>query len=125
MLRARVTEILELNLTNHFVALILESDRVQAYPVYFAQIVGESTIRIPVTDATGIADALKSPVPASTIVADPAGGFEAYELRGVARHISEEEDYEAVAAARSLTPGFPVHGAVIFEIDSVHPVPPP
>ena len=80
---------------------------------------------MPVTGATGIDEALKETGRAVALVADRAGGYEAYVLEGTARYVTDEMDYQLVAAMRNIVPGFPIHGAVVFQVGSVHLAPPP
>lgn len=121
----RVKEIIELNLTNHFIPLIIQSDHDRVFPIYYARIMGENQVAIPVTDATGIEEGLNAEEPAVAMVADRPGGFEAYILKGKVRRVTDDDDYEFVQAMRNEVPGFPIHGAVIFEVESASPVPPP
>jgi hypothetical protein len=122
----RVTEIMETNLAEHFIPLILQSDdHTLVFPVYFARMIDENQIAIPVTDATHIEESLDREMPATAVVADRPGGYEAYVLQGRAHRVTDAEDYEFVQAMRNEVPGFPIHGAVIFEVESAHPVPPP
>lgn len=122
----RVAEIMETNVSEHFIPLILQSDEeTQVFPIYFARMIEENRIAIPVTDATHIEEALDEETPATAVIADRAGGYEAYILRGRAHRVTDEDDYQFVAAMQNEVPGFPVHGAVIFEVESAHPVPPP
>ncbi len=124
-LTERVKEIIELNIANHYVPLIVQSDRMRAFPVYFARIMKENLIAIPVTGATGIDEALREETPAMVMVVDRAGGYEAYVLEGTARHLTRDQDYRLVTAMRNEVPSFPIHSAVIFKVESVHLVPPP
>ncbi len=122
----RISEIMETNLAEHFMPLILQSDgETQVFPVYFARMIEENRIAIPVTDATHIEEALDEEMPATAVIADRSGGYEAYILRGTAHRVTDEEDYEFVQAMQSEVPGFPIHGAVVFDVESAHPVPPP
>jgi hypothetical protein len=121
----RVREIIQMNVGHHWIPLVVQSDRVRMFPVYFARIIGENLIAVPVTGATGIDDALRERTSASVLIADRAGGYEAYLLEGKARYVTDETDYELVAAMRNEAPGFPIHGAVVFEVESVHLTPPP
>ena len=125
LMTERVREVVRLNLTSHYIPLILWLGETRVFPVYFAEIMDEDVIAIPVTGATGIDEALSERTPASAVVADRAGGYEAYVLEGIARHVSDAADYELVAAMRNAAPGFPIHGAVIFEVETAHLVPPP
>jgi len=121
----RVREIIQMNVAGHCIPLVVQGDRVRIFPVYFARIMKENLIAIPVTGATGIDDALRERASASALVADRAGGYEAYVLEGKARYATDETDYELVAAMRNEAPGFPIHGAVVFEVEAVHLSPPP
>lgn len=121
----RVREIIELNLAEYFMPLIVQSDHPRVFPIYFARIIGENRVAIPVTDATGIEEMLDTEVPAMAVVADRPGGFEAYVLQGRASRVTDSDDYQFVQSMRNEVPGFPIHGAVVFEVDSANPVPPP
>lgn len=124
-LTERVKEIIEMNVANHYIPLIVQGDRACAFPVYFARIMKENLIAIPVTGATGIDEALKEETPAMAMVVDRAGGYEAYLLQGTARHLTRDQDYRLVTAMKNEVPGFPIHSAVIFRVESVRLVPPP
>lgn len=121
----RVKEIIELNLTSHYFPLVVHAEQPRVLPVYFARIMDENRIGIPVTGATGIDETLGKGKPASALVADRNAGYEAYLLQGRARLISDSEDYEFVASMRSEVPGFPIHGALVFEVENVQLIPPP
>ena len=121
----RVKEIIELNLTDHYFPLVVEAQEPCVIPVYYARIMEESKIGIPVTNATGIDKVLEEDRPASALVADRDGGYEAYLLQGKAHAVTDAEDYEFVASMRNEAPGFPIHGAVVFQVENVELVPPP
>ena len=121
----RVKEIIELNLANHYIPLVVQADKPRTFPMYFARIIGEDVIAFPTTGATGIARVLEIARPASVLVADRDGGYEAYLIEGSARYVTDEFDYQLVAEMRNEAPGFPIHGAVVFRVESVHLVPPP
>lgn len=121
----RVKEIIELNLTNHYFTLVVQAEETRMLPVYFARIIEDHTVGIPITGAAGIDEMLKEDKPASAMVADRDGGYEAYLLQGKARVITETDDYEFVASMRSEAPGFPIHGAVVFQVENVQLTPPP
>ena len=70
----RVKEIVELNLTDHYIPLVVQADHKLIYPMYYAQMMGENTIAFPVTAATGINKALEKASLVSMIVADLRGG---------------------------------------------------
>ncbi|HUV04055.1 MAG TPA: hypothetical protein VMX94_02990 [Armatimonadota bacterium] len=121
----RVKEIIEMNLAGHYIPLIVQADRPRAFPMYFARIIGEDVIAFPATGATGIAKVLETARPAWALVADRAGGYEAYLLEGNARYATDELDYQLVAEMRNEAPGFPIHGAVVFRVETVYLTPPP
>lgn len=121
----RVKEIIEMNITNHYIPLVVQADGVRVFPVYFARIMGENLIAIPVTGATDIGEALAEETPALAMVVNRAGGYEAYLLQGKAHHVTREQDYELVTAMKNEVPGFPIHSAVIFKVETVHLAPPP
>lgn len=121
----RVKNIIKLNLTNGYIPLIIQADHTPIFPMYYARIMAENLIVFPVTTATDIDEVLRETTPALAAVADRAGGYEAYSLEGKARYVNDEMDYELVSEMRNEAPGFPIHGAVVFEVENVHLVPPP
>lgn len=121
----RVVNIIEMNLVGSYIPLFLKSEE-KFFPMYYARFLGENKMAFPVTNATGIEAALKNPSPAVALVADREGGFEAYELNGRASFVTDSSEGEdLMSEMRNDAPGFPIHGAVIFWIDSVQLVPPP
>lgn len=121
----RVVSIIEMNLVDSYIPLFIKSEE-KLYPMYYARFLAENKIAFPVTNATGIDTALKNPSPAVALVADREGGFEAYELKGRASMVTgSPEGEDLMAEMRNDAPGFPIHGAVIFWIDSVQLIPPP
>lgn len=121
----RIAEIVELDSVNQYLTLVVDDPEPSVYPVYFGRVTGEQSISIPVTTATGIDDDLKETKPAHLLVADRMAGYEAYVLNGKARFVSEEEDFDLTSEMRNMTPGFPVHGAVVFEVSDARLAPPP
>ncbi|MHB0912718.1 MAG: hypothetical protein ACYC2Y_04645 [Armatimonadota bacterium] len=115
---ARVSEIVGLNTTNHYIPLVLAGGKI--LPMYYARMIGESTLAFPVTGSASIDDG-----PATALVADREGGYEAYLLEGIACYVTSDEDYDLVSEMQNLVPGFPIHGGVVFEVRNVHLVPPP
>lgn len=121
----RVKEIIELNKLNFYIPLAIQGDHSRMFPMYSVRIMEENTLAFPATDATGIDQALKESTPAQAMVVDRAGGYEAYLLEGNARYVSDEMDYTLVSEMRNEMDGFPIHGAVVFEVKNVYLVPPP
>jgi len=121
----RVKDIIEMNLAGHYIPLVVQADKPRAFPMYFARIIGEDVIAFPATGATGIARVLEIARPAWALVADRAGGYEAYLIEGKARYATDKLDYQLVAEMRNEAPGFPIHGAVVFRVETVHLMPPP
>lgn len=122
----RVREIIEMNTTNQYIPLVsMGRDGARIFPMYFARIIGEHMLVMPATAGTGIGKTLARSTPAMALVADRAGGYEAYVLEGKARYVTDKLDLELVAAMQNMVPGFPVHGAVVFDVREVHLVPPP
>ena len=121
----RVKEIVEMNVTNHYIPLVLSGEKADVFPLYFVRIIGDDMIAAPVTGATGIDEALKEARPAKMLVSDRFGGYEAYTLEGEARYVSDEADYDLVAEMRNVVPEFPIHGAVTFKVNRVQLAPPP
>jgi hypothetical protein len=121
----RVKEIIEINQTDHCIPLVVLSEPAGIFPMYFASIRGENTLVFPATNATDISQALGEGSSAMALVADREGGYEAYSLEGHARYVTQDADYMLVSALQNLAPGFPVHGAVIFDVERVHLLPPP
>lgn len=119
----RVKQIIELNLVNYYIPLVVGNGHV--FPMYYGRIMEENLIAFPVTNATGIADVLKETSPAYAMVADREGGYEAYLLRGKARYVTQELDYDLISIMQNVVPGFPIHGAVIMEVEGEHLTPPP
>ncbi|MHB0997916.1 MAG: hypothetical protein ACYC27_01615 [Armatimonadota bacterium] len=121
---ARVRDIISMNIMNYYIPLIIRGETMHIYPMYYARMIGENTIAIPVTGSTGIGDVLKSSQAANLMAVDRAGGFEAYMIEGNARYVTDDMDYQLVAAMRNEVPAFPIHATILFEIESVHLVPP-
>lgn len=121
----RVEEIIVMNTEQNCIPLVLWDEKSQVYPMYYARIIGEKKLAFPVTNATGISGVLTEESPAKALVSDREDGYEAYLLEGRARYVTDESDFQLVAEMRNVAPGLPVHGAVVFEIDNVHLVPPP
>ena len=122
----RVKEIIEMNTTNHCIPLIsMGPGGVRVFPMYFARIINERLLAMPATAGTDIDKALAHTSPAMVLVTDRAGGYEAYVLEGNAQYVTDKADFELVAAMRNMVPGFPIHGAVVFEVKKVHLAPPP
>jgi len=121
----RVRDIIEMNLVDHYIPLLVKSDG-KLFPMYYARLLGENKIAFPITNATGMDSVLKEPSPATAIVADREGGFEAYALNGRASLVTDASgDDDLMNEVRNDVPGFPIHGAVVFSIDSVQLMPPP
>jgi hypothetical protein len=121
----RVREIIGLSLMDGYIPLVVQDDHVRIFPMYYGRIMGENEIAFPVTVATGIDEALSEPKSVFAFVADRESGFEAYSLEGKARYVDDETDYDLVAEMRNEAPGFPIHGAVVFEVEMVHLTAPP
>ncbi|HAH86848.1 MAG: hypothetical protein WCT06_02010 [Armatimonadota bacterium] len=121
----RVREIVELNLTNHYIPLAVLNGSPKIYPEYYGRFSDENVLVFPATGATGIGRDLAEAERAQAMVADRAGGFEAYLLEGSARYVSGDEDYDLISMMQNESPGFPIHGAVVFKINNVRLMPPP
>lgn len=121
----RVRELIAMNSMDSYIPLVVQSDPIRMFPMYYARIMAENLIAFPVTGATGIDEALKEATPVLAAVAHRAGGYEAYSLEGSARYVSAEMDYELVSEMRNAVPGFPIHGAVVFEVETVRLMAPP
>lgn len=122
----RVKEIVEMNTTNQYIPLVSTGRHgVCIFPMYFATIMDEHILVMPATAGTDIDKALASSTPALALVADRAGGYEAYVLEGKARYVTDKLGFQLVAAMQNAVPGFPVHGAVVFDVREVHLAPPP
>ncbi len=120
----RIKEIIDMNLANHYIPLVLKGDDTHLYPMYYGISMDENLLAFPTTGATGINEALKQDLPALAMVADREGGYEAYLLHGKARYITSESDYDLVSMMQNIVPGLPIHGAVIFEIETTNLIPP-
>lgn len=121
----RIGEILEANMVDHYIPFVVESHPEKIFPMYYAQIMKENVIVFPVTNATGIDAIVKTHSPAVAMVADREGGFESYLLKGKAKYVTDESDYDLISEMRNMAPGFPIHGAVVFEVTSAELAPPP
>lgn len=121
----RIVNVLHSGAERNNITLAVQGEEVHLFPVYFVRMVGENTISIPMTNATGIEGVVKENARAQIIAADRELGFEAYVLEGTARYVAQETDYDLVMAMQNEVPGFPIHGAVVFEIEKVRLVPPP
>jgi hypothetical protein len=121
----RVRQIIEMNTTNFYIPLAIQDGHNNIYPMYFGMLMGERQIVFPATDASGIDGALKESKPVAMMVADRAEGYEAYMLEGHARYVNNDESYDLVAEMQNVASGFPIHGAVVFDVESVQLVPPP
>lgn len=121
----RVREIVELNLTEYYIPLAVSGGSPKIYPEYYGRFIEENVLAFPSTGATGIGKDLAEEGRAQVMVADRAGGFEAYLLEGSAHYVSGNEDYDLISMMQNESPGFPISGAVVFKIDNVHLVPPP
>lgn len=121
----RVKEIIELNLADYHIAFVVGGAANRVFPMYYARLIGDDVLAFPVTGATGIDKALELSNEAALLVADRHAGYEAYVLEGRARYVTNSEDMELVQSVRNLVPGFPIHGAVVFEIENVRLAPPP
>ena len=122
---ARVREIIEMNIVAYYIPLVVHADDTLVFPMYFARIMGENRVVFPATGATGIDEALRETTPASALVVDRQGGYEAYLLEGRARHVTRETDRQLVATMQNEAPGFPIHGAIVLEVEAVHLTAPP
>lgn len=122
---SRVREIIEMNLVDHCIPLLLKSQE-KLFPMYYGRFIGEAKLAFPVTEATGIDSALEHPSEATALAVDREAGFEAYVVNGRAALIHEgTEGDELVVEMKNEVVGFPIHGAVVFSIDSVQLIPPP
>lgn len=124
-LSERVKEIVEMNLARGYIPLVIQTEPAQVIPMFFARLIGENVLAFPITGTSRMDEALTSEVEAQALVVDRDAGFEAYLIRGRARHVTREQDYELVVSMKNTAPGFPVHSALRFEMESAKPVPPP
>ncbi|HEY3297169.1 MAG TPA: hypothetical protein VGK34_00825, partial [Armatimonadota bacterium] len=110
---------------DYCIPLVIQDGGGQVFPMYYAHFIDENTLAFPVTNATGIDSALKEAKPATALVVDRAGTFEAYLLEGTARFVSDKSDFDLVSEMRNLAQGFPIHAAVVFEVKNARLTPPP
>lgn len=121
----RVKEIAEMNALNGYIPFLVQGDHNSLFPMYSVRMIGEKLLAFPATAATGIDKALRETTSASAMVVDREGGYEAYVLDGSACYVTDEIDYDLVSEMRNAMDGFPIHGAVVFEVEDVRLVPPP